>query len=386
MQIPRGKGVSGNKVITPLVLAAFTSMLVLNVLYSPEINTNVAISSVYEGITDDQEVQVLTRNRERAKFRFATILTEPRKYYCTMLASAAMNNISIDVFGWGDEKLSGTKGWWRKLLWFREMSRSYDPEDVVVFVDAGDTLFNTGVDEIRAAYIATAATQRLKQSTEFIWSAERNCGMRTLTRSECQTLHNIPAGISTPYRWLNSGGWAGRAGAAKYLFDTVDEDRNGRTKQADQAFIAESHVKRGWKHRHGLDYSQTLFMSMYRSEKDICGWPDIQPPLRNCRTNSTPAVFHFNAGSKAPETFEKVLHETHWWKEFDTPEGRRKVSEFKVNVSGNAVPIKDLCPTGYGLVENRDVSRILAQIGVKSSGKPRLISPPPGADVKESGV
>eukprot|EP01064_Diplonema_japonicum_P001285 TRINITY_DN1080_c2_g1_i1.p1 TRINITY_DN1080_c2_g1~~TRINITY_DN1080_c2_g1_i1.p1 ORF type:complete len:379 (+),score=62.70 TRINITY_DN1080_c2_g1_i1:46-1182(+) len=367
---PPTGNVSSNKIITPLVLAAFLFVLVFNVLYAPNINTHVAISSVYEGITDEEEVA--SQQRGKGRLRFTTILTEPRKYHCTMLASAAMNNISLDVYGWGDTELHGVRGWWRKILWFKEMSKKYPDDDVIVFVDAGDSLFNTGMDEIRLAYITTANVQKLKHHNEFIWSAEMNCGMKTLTKEECKNLHDIPSTVDTPYRWLNSGGWAGRASVAKQLFETVDTDRNGRTNQADQAFIAESHVKRGWKYKHGLDYSQLLWMSVYLSEKKICGWPEIQQPLRNCATSSTPAIFHFNAGAKKPEIFDKVLHSTQWWKAMNTPEGLKRVEEHVITVNGKEVKVKDMCPTGYGLVEDKAVKEVKAQIHLGDADKPEL--------------
>ena len=289
---------------------------------------------------------------------FVTILTEPRKYHCTMLASAFHSGIGVQVFGWGDTELHGVRGWWRKILWFKGLLKTFKPDDVVVFVDAGDVLFNGGVEDIKQAYYKAVRTQNLKRENEFIWSAERHCGMKT--KINCKTLHKVSS--SSPYRWMNTGGWAGRADVALKIFEAVDVDRAGRTNHADQAFVAESHQNRGWRDLHGLDSEQTIFMSMYQSEKDVCGWPNPTIPLRNCATKSTPLIFHFNAGAKDAHIFNPILHKTQWWAKMESDATLEQLHAHKIVLNGKDVLLGKLCPTGFGIVEDKDVRSVKAKI------------------------
>ncbi|KAJ9444306.1 hypothetical protein DIPPA_24279 [Diplonema papillatum] len=353
------------KVVAPLVFLAFGSLVLFNTFYSGFItNSNVAISSIYEGVTSQDD---LVGN----DIKFVTILTEPRKYHCTMLASTVFNNITMEVFGWGDTKLHGTTGWWRKILWFKAILGAAQPDDIVVFVDAGDTIFNANRDKILDTYHRVVNKQGLEVQHEWIWSAEKNCGMKTLTKEQCNSLHRVPPAAKS--RYMNTGGWAGRAAVGRSIFALVDEDRAGRTNQADQAFVAESHVKRGWRELHGLDYEQSLFMSVYKSERDICGWPEPTMHLRNCETRTVPTMFHFNAGAKDAKIFEPVLHKTWWWQEFQTEAGRERVDNHKVKVNGKEVPLKEICPTGYGLVPDNEVKKVRSMINLGAAEKSHII-------------
>ena len=305
-----------------------------------------------------------------SRVRVVTILTQPRKWYCAMLASARHHGVDVRVYGWGDGGLSGHRGWYRKLLWFRAILAEFDARDVVVFADAGDVFFTGGLARIRDAYLASVRDQPASLprggDKEWVWSAERNCGMRTLTRTQCQELHRIPSDSHTPYRYLNTGGWAGRAGEGTRLFSQVDRDRAGRTADADQAYVAETHVRRGWRERHGLDFNQRLFFSLYKSKHALCGWPSsVGNPPRNCETNTTPPILHFNAGAKE-ESYETVYRVSPVAAEAESVEGRRALDAHPVTVNGRPATFGELCPLGYGYLADSRVREAKGKTNVSA--------------------
>eukprot|EP00754_Rhynchopus_humris_P043642 Rhum_TRINITY_DN3412_c0_g4::Rhum_TRINITY_DN3412_c0_g4_i1::g.10751::m.10751 len=310
-----------------------------------------------------------------SRLKVVTILTQPRKWYCAMLASARHHGVDVRVYGWGDGGLSGHRGWYRKLLWFRAILAGFEPHDVVVFADAGDVLFTGSLARIRDGYLAAVRDQPAALprggDKEWVWSAERNCGMRTLTRAQCQELHRIPAArgngsSATPYRYLNTGGWAGRAGEGTRLFAQVDRDRAGRTADADQAYVAETHVRRGWKDRHGLDFNQRLFFSLYKSKHALCGWPSsVGDPPRNCETRTTPPILHFNAGAKE-ESYETVFRASPVAAEAESAEGRRALDAHPVSVNGRPATFGDLCPLGYGYLADSRVREAKGKTSVSA--------------------
>eukprot|EP01062_Namystynia_karyoxenos_P038685 TRINITY_DN28101_c0_g1_i1.p1 TRINITY_DN28101_c0_g1~~TRINITY_DN28101_c0_g1_i1.p1 ORF type:complete len:373 (+),score=131.40 TRINITY_DN28101_c0_g1_i1:79-1197(+) len=351
---PGSRGIGG-----PLLVLAFAAVVLFNLVFAPAQHPEQAASA--EEASALRQGHGAGEPRRPGPLRFVTILSEPRKYHCTMLASAALLNITVHVFAWGDTRLHGVVGWWRKLLWFKALLRTFDDDDIVMFFDAGDCLLNARPEAVLAAYERVVREQQLRWEHEFVWSAERNCGMKTLTKEQCRTLHNVRT--SSPYRWLNTGGWIGRAKVGRHIFDVADRDRAGRTNDADQSFVAEAHVRHGWKHLHGIDSEQRVFMSVYLGWRDLCGWPgNLERPLRNCVTGSRPAALHFNAGAKDEKYWNPIKAATEWAAELDTPEGKRKAGEHAAIVNGRSVPIARICPTGYGLVADGDVKRVRRMI------------------------
>ena len=107
-------------------------------------------------------------------------------------------------------------------------------------------------------------------------------------------LHTYPKS-PTPYRYVNSGVWMGRAAAANRLLTVLASYTPGLD---DQHVVGHLFVDRNdW---FNLDRQSTLLQSMHGNAADVRMERDAaqQPILRNLLTNTTPSVLHFNGGAK----------------------------------------------------------------------------------------
>ena len=106
----------------------------------------------------------------------------------------------------------------------------------------------------------------------------------------------------TPYRYLNSGTWIGKARSSAVMLEAVEKEAGKNFAKAnDQELVANMFMEG----RYGivLDYYAKLFQSMHLTlDKPLprCyPYKDIEVVggrIHNKRTDSYPAVLHFNGG------------------------------------------------------------------------------------------
>ena len=159
----------------------------------------------------------------------------------------------------------------------------------------------------------------------------------------------------TPYRYLNSGTWIGKAHAAeKMLAAVVEEAGKDFANANDQKLVADMFIQRRFGIK--LDYHARLFQSMHMThDKPL---PFCDPYLdievvedgrfHNKRTDSMPSVFHFNGGGKRHHL---AMESQLWYKrraEYNTREYMRQIADTEIaaplpNDAERKVRFKDIC-------------------------------------------
>ena len=183
-------------------------------------------------------------------------------------------------------------------------------------------------------------------------------------RAACFTGYPISP---TPYRYLNSGTWIGRADISSQLLHYIKISAGNNFKNAnDQKLVADIFInKSASTFNIKLDYYATLFQSMHMT---------LDPPLPRCnpyedmiviengiwhnkRTKSKPAVFHFNGGGK---THHLNMESKMWYKQskYNTIDQINKLGDTLLNVPSKEngyLKFKDLC-TEY--IRNKKIAAV----------------------------
>eukprot|EP01012_Entosiphon_sulcatum_P040764 TRINITY_DN54482_c0_g1_i1.p1 TRINITY_DN54482_c0_g1~~TRINITY_DN54482_c0_g1_i1.p1 ORF type:complete len:305 (-),score=33.49 TRINITY_DN54482_c0_g1_i1:433-1347(-) len=268
----------------------------------------------------------LHRTEEESLF-VMTALSRPYRKYCDMLESAAHNGIQVHILGWGDRNYRGWDDNTRKLVHALRAMSTLREDQIVMMVDGGDMLFNGSPTDIVRAF------RVLDRS--IVFGAERVCWAKALPPETCK---DWPEHYS-PYRWLNAGGHIGRVGALRRLTLYAMGKMNVTTcdKCDDQAIMTRAWLKEGWNTTILLDYYQTIFQNLLLAEEDFCPYNrGSGSRLRNCRTGSTPLVYHFNGNPRKP-SFEEI-HGKMWW------DGRNVPVDSLMWINGKATTLGKLCP------------------------------------------
>eukprot|EP01035_Chromulina_nebulosa_P033998 gene33998-45558_t len=178
--------------------------------------------------------------------------------------------------------------------------------------------------------------------------------------------------ITIAVRYLNSGTWIGRAGAAAAMLEEVISLAGSDFENAnDQKLVADMYMAK--KHGIRVDFFATIFQSMHMTDS---------PPLKTChphsdltlitndsvptgqigsrywinkRTHSVPAVFHFNGGGKVHHL---QMEAQIWYKQQQQQRGegdgeaarrRAQLADRSLRVISNAhrspLHFKDICPS-----------------------------------------
>ena len=273
-----------------------------------------------------------------------TILNDKRYYWCDTLASAFHNNITMNIWGWGNKEFDGWLATWLKIPLAIEFSEGLEEDDLMGFVDGADTLFQSG--------IATQMEElkKLREETyNFVMSTEINCAVQSLPKHGCAVEGVFP---ETPWgkRYLNSGLYLGNAGKIREFLQFVEKYylpryKVGTVQRNDQSVIGKAWHD-GWRKNFTLDAYTNLFQSVRMAEGHYCQTgadPSSKLPLvdkatqrlKNCLTNNTPSVFHFNG--KAKPFLEKWIVKF-WW------HGRKLPPNAVVFLNKKPTSLKKLCP------------------------------------------
>ena len=245
-----------------------------------------------------------------------TIASHAQAYVCTALCSAALNNLTTHVFGWGTTR----KQWGvyskmvAKARMLRDVVHRLPPGEWMMWNDGTDAFFNRDKVAIMTAFCAMNRT--------LVFSAERFCW-------PCPP--GVWPGSPTPYRYLNSGGFLGRVADVKRFLDAVFQrpvykwTEGGDQGESQRVFLA--HGPDWGVH---LDHRQQIWQTMFKARPDFC-----RQGLQNCVTGSEAAVYHFNGASKrdVPSFLPRL-----WWYQAKCPTGAL------VLLGGQQQPLKGLCP------------------------------------------
>ncbi len=213
--------------------------------------------------------------------------------FCRAIESAIRYHHSVVVLGWGQP----WKGLAQKLVAALDFASYLPPTDLMLFTDAFDVAFTNTPSYIEESFLA--------HHYDILFSAECGCWPHlAIDPTICQ--HDYPQS-PTAYRFLNSGTWIGYADKMKYLLrDVLVEIDNNFTKANDQKLLADFFLYRNDRYNISLDYHTRIFQSMHRSNSssnfNCYPFGDMmltkEKEWMNTRTNTIPAILHFNGGGK----------------------------------------------------------------------------------------
>ena len=216
--------------------------------------------------------------------------------FCRAIESAVRHNVSVVVLGWG-VKWTGLS---QKLEAAHAYASSLPPKDIILFTDAFDVMYATGLEPLRRNFLGFKA--------DIVFGAECGCWPHIMiNESLCFSAANGGYPTSpTPYRYLNSGTWMGYSDrASEMLLKVIQEAGANFTGANDQELMANFYMAGRFGIK--LDFSNKLFQSMHMT---------LEPPFSRCfphedvkldeetrmfyntRTGSFPSIFHFNGGGK----------------------------------------------------------------------------------------
>lgn len=321
-------------------------------------------------------------SKSLSRIFFITVQTSPTPTWCRMLLSAALSgNISIINLAWG-AKYAHIK----RPQWILHFLNTLRPEDVVVFADGGDTLY-TGVppESIHQRFSSMTAESPQTHSIDdvlhgiqlspVLFNAEANCyhqqtfdGSWGVKKGKCLSAYKrYDPNITSPYRYLNGGGWIARVWAAQKVFGAaVDIIKAGSHWWCDQSVIGGLLLSGKLRGTLGLDTRNKFFLPTYhlRPLRDFCtstvppgglnsANPKLLPDLlRMCHSGEVPSILHFNGKSEGRFTSD-IIHRTGWFSrlqqqqslnENDHPFHMAKKTPTFLGTLGKSVAVGDVCP------------------------------------------
>ena len=267
--------------------------------------------------------------------------------FCRAVESSIRSGIDLIILGWGEE----WHGLSQKLDAAHRFAKSLRANDILLFTDAYDVLFldsNSNIQRVFEEFV----TGEGSQTAPIVFSAECGCWPHVMVdRQACfKTYPESP----TPYRYLNSGTWVGRAGQAEAMLrDVIKEAGRDFRNANDQKLVADMYI--AGRHNIKLDFYNKIFQSMHMT---------LDPPLKHCNptkdvqidsngrlwtnhvTHSSPKVIHFNGGGKSVHL---KMEGKMWWKQatYSTVEERSKLAAHKIQVPNQKsgyLRFDQLCP------------------------------------------
>jgi GR25 family glycosyltransferase involved in LPS biosynthesis len=200
--------------------------------------------------------------------------------------SAAINGVYPKNLGtnvdWKGTDMSGIGGG-HKVNLLRDHLKTLPDNDVVLFTDAYDVLYNSSIEEITTRYLGF--------NTKILFSAEADIWPDA---SLADSFENLPENIGTKYQYLNSGTFIGQVGELKEMLDDSDVSDDGD----DQLFYQKLFLS--GKYDAKLDYEGYLF----QCNEGKVGYDGVN--LYNPLTNCCPCIYHGNGGEEAKVKFDEI--------------------------------------------------------------------------------
>ena len=242
-----------------------------NFFYMPEIVTQISRDARPSTIEGEEKV---------INFYMVTVATEPEKMWA-LEQSAKKYYIEITNLGenhpWRDSMT--TLGGMPKIQLVNEYLATIDEEDIVLFMDGYDTFLADSPQTILERFIQMEA--------DIVFGAESECWPLPENAS-------LWPDTGTPYRYLNSGLYIGRA---KALHDFISQSQDGSSNNDDQLYCQNRYLnnKTPWKVK--LDTEGYIFQN---HEPDI---RVVGGQLWNDKTGCCGCIYHGNGGDDAKSFF-----------------------------------------------------------------------------------
>jgi len=224
-----------------------------------------------------------------ANLSVLTYATKATPMLCDSLLAALHFRVPLLLLGFGE----AYRGNFQKLRAARDVVGRMHPDELILFADAYDVLYGAGTTRIVRGWDAIGV-----DASRILFQAERGCwpdaAMGPIGQVFCSKRYPKSR---TPYRYVNSGVWMGRAAAAFRLFTELVAYTPGLD---DQHVVG--HIYVDLQHRFALDRHARLLQSMHADslEDDLerRRAPSGEPLVYNKLTKTFPPILHFNGGGK----------------------------------------------------------------------------------------
>lgn len=194
---------------------------------------------------------------------------------CASLRSALTHGIELTVLGLNND--SGTNYGYildakrRKVPVMRDFLLQLCAEDVVVFVDGTDVMYNSRSKEALPTFLS------LETPGMMLFGAERNCwpfmdGERELLPNGRNTCKNLSRQASSSFKYINAGTWAARAQTASTMLDTWFKALNAQQGDGDDQDALQSVMLSGQFTGGAIDSGCILFQTGWRTRLEQGGW------------------------------------------------------------------------------------------------------------------
>ncbi len=205
--------------------------------------------------------------------RVVTIATHSNHHLERLLSSARNFNIEVEQLGRGTTyKTHNDKT--RILL---EFLADLDEDEIILYTDGYDSVFLSDLDHIEKEY--------LKMGHPLVMGTEQNFNCDAPFFDKLSYYLKYPRGLK-PYRFLNAGGWIGRAGHMKRILKLVEKDG-----ECDQDMLNRYLTTNAQDIK--LDYHQKIFSCIAgRSGMEDEDYLVEDGKVLNTNTKNHPAILH----------------------------------------------------------------------------------------------
>ena len=256
-----------------------------NYFYPKEVVTQIPRSTRPSTIEDTDKLNL----PDKSTFHIVTVATDTSKMWA-LEQSAKAYDVAVHNLGEGSEWRSDMTGMggMPKIKFVRDFVKNLPADDIVLFMDGYDTFF--------ADHPTVALDRYFDIGIDLLFGAEEDCW--PLSDDEFFKLKWTPVD-DTPYRYLNSGLFMGKAGA---ILAFIDLDAP-YAKEDDQLYYQQRYLTLSgdnFPYTVGLDYEAYIFQN---HDTSVCV---LNEQLYNDRTNCCGCIYHGNGGDDAKTSFREL--------------------------------------------------------------------------------
>ena len=253
-----------------------------NYFYPKEVVTQIPRSTRPSTIEDTETMEPLFKQ----KLHIITVATDESKMEILQQSVVDKWDYELTNLGsqtdWQDD-MQGMGGL-PKIDLVRQHLEGMSNNDIVLFMDGYDTFLADSPEEVLERF--------LDFKVDLLFGAEMDCW--PLSDDEFKSKWEE---TGTPYKYLNSGLYIGRANAIRDFIDLAAGDCQGD----DQLYMQLRYLK-----RKGLNYKVALDTECYIFQNSDIEIEVLNYQLRNKKTWCCPCIYHGNGGEREKGFFESL--------------------------------------------------------------------------------
>ncbi|MEQ8627620.1 glycosyltransferase domain-containing protein [Ekhidna sp.] len=204
--------------------------------------------------------------------KVVTVATHHNHHLERLLVSARKQGIEVELIGEGREYIDH----YIKTDWLIEYLETVDKDEIILYTDGYDSVLLQDESYIKEAFE--------KINHPMVFGAEQNFNCEASFFKKIDFYLKFPKG-KRPYRFLNAGGWIGRAGYAKELLTKV-------VGGDDQSLLLKYVSKHKTSIKHDTDQKIFAVMAGRTGMEDHDYRIDENGKVQSTITGSNPAILH----------------------------------------------------------------------------------------------